>query len=249
MAGEAPKEGALAAGVGSARTRGRGAGGEPRGCTWGAPVWSAAPPIFNSIFWTRFLGLSPRPRRCLGSRSLSLGLLQTTTSDSLVSVSEASAGRQVHFSPSRSQGRLEQGGGGSVLREAGPFVDAPPPRSVGMNIAFHIPWSLHFLLTVKRCLSEGLQASFRSKMFKRASFDFGRPGFVFAAPWGWSCPWICPALPSQCSHPNLPPHLLLRTELRQRFVPPARGHLYLPSVPQLSPVLGVIMNDGVMFFS
>ena len=84
---------------------GRGAGGERRGCTWGAPGRSAAPPIFNSIFWTYFLGLSPRPRRCLCYRSLSLGLLQTTTSDSLVSVSEASAGRQVHFSPSRSRGR------------------------------------------------------------------------------------------------------------------------------------------------
>lgn len=38
-------------------------------------------------------------------------------------------------------------------------------------------------------------------MFKRASFDFGRLGFVFAAPRGWSCP----ALPSQCSHPVFPP--------------------------------------------
>lgn len=131
---------------------GRGAGGERRGCTWGAPGSSAAPPTFNSIFWTYFLGLSPRPRRCLCYRSLSLGLLQTTTSDSLVSVSEASAGRQVHFSPSRSRGRRGQGWGGRILWEDVPSADAPPPRSVGMDIAFYIPWALNFLLIVNDVL-------------------------------------------------------------------------------------------------
>ena len=54
--------------------------------------------------------------------------------------------------------------------------------------------------------------------------------------------------PAPIFPPNLPPHHLLRTELRQRFAPPAGGHLYLLSAPQLSLALGVIMNDNVMFF-
>lgn len=60
----------------------------------------------------------------------------------------------------------------------------------------------------------------------------------------WCCQCGCLTLP----RPTFPSHLLLRIELRQRFAPPAGGYLSLPSAPQLYPVLGVIVNDDVMFF-
>lgn len=79
-----------------------------------------------------------------------------------------------------------------------------------------------------------------TRFLKRVSFNLGRPGFAFAAPEGLVLPVWLPDPPQA--------NLLLRIELRQRFAPPAGGYLSLPSAPQLYPVLGVIVNDDVMFF-
>lgn len=83
MPGERRGKGAREAGP-AGRRLGGGPGGGVRAGTTGvhldAPIRSVAPPILSSIFPISFRGVSPRPRRCLGSRSLSLVLLQTTTS-------------------------------------------------------------------------------------------------------------------------------------------------------------------------
>lgn len=123
----------------------------------------------------------------------------------------------------------------------------PPPRSVGMDIAFYIPWALNFLLTVNDVLVRDYREQVSEARCSR------RPVLIFV-PWARTCCALGLNLPMelagqpQYSHPNLPPHHLPRTELRQRFAPPAGGHLYLLSAPQLSLALGVIMNDDVMFF-
>lgn len=124
---------------------------------------------------------------------------------------------------------------------------SPPPRSVGMDIAFYIPWALNFLLTVNDVLVRDYREQVSEARCSR------RPVLIFV-PWALTCCALGLNLPMelagqpQYSHPNLPPHHLPRTELRQRFAPPAGGHLYLLSAPQLSLALGVIMNDDVMFF-
>lgn len=79
--GGAVGKGARAAGP-VLRGRRGGAGGRvgAAGLRLGRSGPVGASPILSSIWTTCFRGLSPRPRRCSGSRILSPGLFQTTTS-------------------------------------------------------------------------------------------------------------------------------------------------------------------------